>query len=469
MPSVRHRAVLAKAVLAGTVSMLLSLALSGAPAGALGDPGEARVLRTTVEGPITPVIDDHLADAVARAEDGGYVALVVEIDTPGGLDSSMRDIVQGFLAAEVPIVAYVSPPGARAGSAGALIALSANVVAMAPGTAIGASTPVSLDGAEVGDKVVNDAAAFAEAIAERRGRNVEVAVDMVREGRSLPVGEAVEVGAVDLEAGSLTELLGEIDGVEVDVGIDERSVTLRTAGARVDDEDMGLFRRIQQTLADPNLAFLFLSIGTLAIIYELASPGVGAGGVVGAISLLLALFSLSVLPVNAAGLLLLLVAVVMFVAELFAPGVGIAAAGGTVALVLAGVFLFPATPGLELSMAVVLPIAVVIGAAVVVAGRLVVRSRRAPVSASGHGVLIGQVAIVRRRDGAPAQAFVEGAWWTVRTTAPSPPRGGSTVRVVGLEGLDLIVEPDEPDEPVPPGLPADATDPTDQHQQRMDQ
>jgi membrane-bound serine protease (ClpP class) len=454
------------ALLAGAAAMLSGPAISGAPAGAQDGRGEPRVLRTTVEGPITPVVDDHLADAVERAEDGRYAALVVEIDTPGGLDSSMRDIVQGFLAADVPIVAYVSPQGARAGSAGALIALSANVAAMAPGTAIGASTPVSLDGAEVSDKVVNDAAAFAEAIAERRGRNVEAAVDMVREGRSLPVGEAVEVEAVDLEAGSLTELLDEIDGRAVEVGTDERPVTLRTAGARVDDEDMGLFRRIQQTLADPNLAFIFLSIGTLAIIYELASPGVGAGGVVGATMLLLALFSLSVLPVNAAGLLLLLVAAAMFVAELFAPGIGIAAAGGTVALALAGVFLFPDTPGLELSMAVVLPIAAVIGVAVVVAGRLVVRSRRAPVTASGRGVLVGQVATVRRHGGAPAQAFVEGAWWAVRSAGPSPLRDGSTVRVVGLEGLDLIVEPDEP--PAPLDRPADLTDPTHRPSERTD-
>jgi membrane-bound serine protease (ClpP class) len=330
---------------------------------------------------------------------------------------------------------------------------------MAPGTAIGASTPVSLDGAEVSDKVVNDAAAFAEAIAEERGRNVDVAVDMVRDGRSLSVGEAVELGAVDLEAASLSELLDEIDGLEVEVGADERPATLRTAGARVDDEDLGLFRSIQQTLADPNLAFIFLSIGTLAIIYELASPGVGAGGVVGATMLLLALFSLSVLPVNVAGLLLLLVAAAMFVAELFAPGVGIAAAGGTVALVLAGVFLFPDTPGLELSMAVVLPLAAVVGLAVAVAGRLVVRSRRAPVTASGQGVLVGQVGTVRRRGDAPPQAFVEGAWWTVRPVGPTPPPDGAQVRVVGLEGLDLLVEPEEPEPEEPDVEPAEPDDP----------
>jgi membrane-bound serine protease (ClpP class) len=449
MPNIHHSVRpqrLAAIVFATVGAVLLSPALADAPAGAQDGATEPRVLRATVEGPITPVIDDHLAGAVTRADDEGFDALVVEIDTPGGLDSSMREIIQGFLAADVPVVAYVSPQGARAGSAGALIALSANVAAMAPGTAIGASTPVSLDGAEVSDKVVNDAAAFAEAIAERRDRNVEVAVDMVRDGRSLPVDEAVELGVVDLEASSLTELLDEIDGLEVEVGAERRPVTLRTAGAAVDDHDMGLFRRIQQALADPNLAFLFLSIGTLAIIYELASPGVGAGGVVGATLLLLALFSLSVLHVNTAGLLLLLLAAVMFVVELFAPGIGVAAAGGTGALLLAGVFLFPDTPGLSLSMAVVVPVAAVVGGAVVVAGRLVVRARRSPVNASGPGVLIGRAVTVSRRGDNPAQAFVAGAWWTVRAGDHTSPGDGDTVRVVGLDGLDLIVEPaDAPD------------------------
>src|SRR5690606_27147772 len=252
----------------------------------------------------------------------------------------------------VPVVVYVSPQGARAGSAGALITLAAHVAGMAPGTAIGASTPVDLEGGEVSDKVVNDAAAYAEAVAELRGRNTEVAVDMVREGRSLPVAEALELGVVDVEAATLADLLDEIDGTVVEVGTDERRVTLATAGVTVDDYEMGLFRRIQQTLADPNLAFLFLSIGTLGLIYELATPGLGAGGVVGVTCILLALFSLSVLPVSAVGLLLLLVSAAMFVAELFAPGIGVAAAGGTLTLLLSGVFLFRDAPGLQVSMAV---------------------------------------------------------------------------------------------------------------------
>jgi membrane-bound serine protease (ClpP class) len=422
----------------------LGLAVAGlvmlaSASGAQEPTARPAVLHTTVAGPITPVIDDHLADAIARAEGGGHAALVVELDTPGGLDTSMRAIIQDFLDADVPVVVYVSPQGARAGSAGALITLSAHVAAMAPGTAIGASTPVDLEGGEVSDKVVNDAAAYAEAVAELRGRNAEVAVDMVREGRSLPASEALALDVVDVEAASLPELLDLIDGMAVDVGPDERRVTLATAGAVVDDYEMGLFRRIQQTLADPNLAFLFLSIGTLGLVYELATPGVGVGGVVGLTCILLALFSLSVLPVSAVGILLLLLSAALFVAELFAPGVGIAAAGGTVMLLLSGVFLFRDAPGLQVSMAVVVPVAAVVGCAVVIAGRLVWRARRARSTLTGPGLFVGRVATVSRR-GAATQAFVEGAWWNVRSSGDAVD-DGTRVRIVDVDGLDLVVEP----------------------------
>lgn len=400
---------------------------------------EARVLRARVDGPITPVMDAYLEDAISRARDEDYGALVVEIDTPGGLDSSMRSIIQRFLVADVPVVAYVSPQGARAGSAGALIVLSAHVAAMAPGTAIGASTPVDLGGGEVSDKVVNDAAAFAEAIAEERGRNTEVAVDMVREGRSLPVADAVRDGVVDLEAPTLPELLREIDGRVVDLASDGGPVTLRTADARVDDEEMGLLRRIQQTLADPNLAFLFLSIGTLALIFELATPGIGAGAAIGGTLVLLGLFSLSVLPVGVTGVLFLLLAAGLFVAELFAPGIGVAAVGGAVALVLAGIFLVRDTPGLSVSLAVVVPVAVVVAGAVILAGQLVVRSHRRTTRYSGPGMLLDRTVTVR---GTPpdAQAFVEGAWWSVRSSG-APLGDGTTARVVDIDGLTLVVEP----------------------------
>lgn len=397
------------------------------------------MLVTRIDDAITPVIADHLDEGVGRAEGGVYQAYVVELDTPGGLDTSMRDIVQRFLSAEVPVVVYVTPSGARAASAGAIITLSANVAAMAPGTVIGAATPVGIEGDDVERKIVNDAAALAESIAEQRGRDVEFAIDAVRKGRSVSASEAVAVGAVDLRADSLGRLLDAIDGTVVQVGSGER-MTLRTAGAEIDRYDLGLFRRILQFLADPNLAFLLLSIGTLGLIYELATPGVGFGGAVGVVALVLALFALSVLPVNAAGLLLLLLAAALFVAEVVAPGFAGFAVGGAVTLVLSGVFLFRDASGAEVGLEVLLPVAIVVGAAVVFAGRLALRSRAAPSTATGSGVLVGRIVELERPRDASAQVFLEGAWWNARSSSGALPSSGR-VRVTGLEGLTLIVEP----------------------------
>lgn len=410
-----------------------------------------RVLQATVDGAITPVIANYLDDAVGRAERDRYQALVVRLDTPGGLDTSMRSVVQRFLAAEVPVVVYVSPDGARAASAGAIITFAAHVAAMAPGTAIGASTPVDLEGGDVARKVVNDAAAFAESIAQVRGRNVAFAVDTVRSGRSASATEALSLGAVDLVATSLTDLLERVDGTRVTVGPEQRGVVLETAGASIDRDDLGLPRRIQQALADPNLAFLFLSIGTLGLIYELASPGIGGGGAVGVTLILLALFGLSVLPVNVVGLLLLGVAAALFLAELFAPGIGVAAAGGTVALVLSGIFLFRDTPGIEVSASVIGPVAAVVGAAVVIAGRVAMRSRGAPSTTTGRDLFIGQILTVARTDNRGGQAMAQGAWWNLRHPA-GPLEQGMRVRVVDVEGLDLVVSTDlTPPKPQPEG------------------
>jgi len=434
----------------GLLALGLALGIAS-PVAAQG--GQPQVLVAGIEGAITPVIANHVDAAVDRAERQGAVALVLTMDTPGGLDTSMRKIVQRVLAARVPVVVYVSPQGARAASAGAIIALSAHVAAMAPGTAIGASTPVDLEGGDVERKIVNDAAAFAESLARLRDRDVGFAVDTVREGRSASAVEAVEIGAVDLLAPTLAELLDAIDGREVEVAGGGR-VVLRTAGAAVEEFDMTLLRRIQQILADPNLAFLFMSIGTLGIIYEIASPGIGAGGVVGAILILLGLFSLSVLPVNAVGLLLLLLAAALFLAELFAPGVGLAAAGGTVALVLSGVFLFRDTPGLEVSLAVVGPVALVVGGAVILAGRLVVRSRGTLSTTTGAGLFQGRVVTIGHTYGDSAQAFIEGAWWRLRSTGRALVEGDE-VLVVDVDGLDLVVEPspDRPTGQLPTGEP----------------
>jgi membrane-bound serine protease (ClpP class) len=403
------------------------------------DGAGSRVLVTTIDDVITPVIADHLGDGVERAARGGYQAYVVQLDTPGGLDVSMRHIIQDFLDAGVPVVVYVSPPGARAASAGALITFSAHVAAMAPGTAIGAATPVDLEGGDLGDKAVNDAAALAESVARLRGRNVEFAVDTVRQARSAPVDEALELGAIDVVAASLPELLEGIDGTEVTLAGGEM-VTLATDDAAVERFDIGFFRQVLQWLADPNLAFLFLSVGTLGLIYELASPGVGAGGVVGASLIILAMFSLSVLPVDAVGLLFLLLAAALLVAELFVPGVGVFATLGAVALVLSGLFLFRGTAGLEVSLLVTLPTALLVGGGTVVAGRLALRARRAPSTTTGKGALVGRVVTVQRSEGSTGQAHVDGTWWNLRSTGP-PLEPGDQLRVRSVDGLDLVVEP----------------------------
>jgi membrane-bound serine protease (ClpP class) len=394
------------------------------------------VLLTKVDGPITPVVADQLAEAVARSEEGGYQLLVVEIDTPGGLDVSMREIVQSFFAARVPVVAYVSPQGARAASAGTMITMAAHVAAMAPGTTIGAATPVDLGGGEITDKIINDAASFAVSIAERRGRDARFAEDAVREGRSVTGEEALEIGVIDLVAEDRGDLLGKLDGRAV--ALDGQSVILRTGGAVVELYELSLRQRALAFLADPNLAFLFISIGTLAVIYELANPGIGLGGAVGAILLILGFFALSVLPVNVAGLALLLLAAGLFVAELFVPGVGVLAAGGTLALILAGLFLFE---GVGVSPAMLWPTAIVVGAGSVVAGRLALRARRRPVEV-GTETLVGRRVELAKAAGRTGRVMLDGAWWSVRSREPNLSEG-QAVRVVAVEGLELVVEVEE--------------------------
>jgi membrane-bound serine protease (ClpP class) len=382
---------------------------------------------------------DHIREGLARAQEEAHQAFLIELDTPGGLDASMRDIIQAFLGANVPVVVHVAPSGARAASAGALITMAAHIAAMAPGTTIGAATPIDLEGGrDVERKIIEDAAAYAESLARLRGRNIEFAVEAVREGRAITADQAERIGVVDVLASNRVELLEEIDGQTVTLASGEE-VTLETRGVGVVPYELGTFRSILQWLADPNLAFLFMSLGTLAIIYELANPGLGGGAVVGVILILLALFGLAVLPVNALGALLLLLAAILFVVEIFTPGVGVGAAGGTAALVLGGLFLFRGRVGVDPE--VLIPVAVVVGGATVLAGRLAWRTRRLAAT-TGAGGLLGAVVEVGPVTRTTGQVMVQGAWWNVRTRGEQL-REGATVRVVEVEGLDLVVEEQE--------------------------
>uniref|UniRef100_UPI0028BEF2BB NfeD family protein n=1 Tax=Streptomyces sp. YIM 98790 TaxID=2689077 RepID=UPI0028BEF2BB len=464
----------ALAALAG-LAALAALLLGAAPAaggsgtGAPQQDGRPGVLLAEVDGTITPVMADYLESAVRTAEEDGHQALLVELDTPGGLDASMREIIQGFLDAGVPVVVHVTPSGARAASAGALITFSAHVAAMAPGTTIGAATPVDLQGGEISDKVLNDAAAYARAVAEERGRNAEFAAETVREGRAVTAATALELGAIDLVAGDRAGLLAALEGREVELA-GGRTVVLHTEGAAVTEHPMGFFRSLLQSLANPNLAFLLLAVGALALLYEFAAPGIGLGGVLGVIMLITGFFALSVLPVHIAGLALMVLAAALFTAEVFTPGIGVFAAGGTIALLFGGLFLFEGA--VRVSPWVLVPTSVLIGAGALVAGRLAWRARRgAP--ASGAEAYVGRELTVDSvtgpdtgppsgpESGPEGQALLDGTWWRVRHHEGAPLRPGQSARVVAMEGLTLLVDPSAgPETRQAPDTPDDSPDPS---------
>jgi membrane-bound serine protease (ClpP class) len=396
---------------------------------------DSGVLVADVTGPITPAVAHYLGLAVESAVEADAV-LVVTLDTPGGLDVSMRDIVQMFLNAETPVVVYVQPEGARAASAGTFIVMSAHAAAMAPATSIGAATPIDAQtGETASDKIINDSAAFAVSVAERRGRSAEFAEEAVRDGRSITAEQATEENVVDLIADDVADLLGAIDGRVVEVaGIE---TTLRTAGVIPETYELSTFSRILIQLADPNLALLFLSLGTLAVVYEAANPGLGFAGVIGVILLLVGFFAFSVLPIQATGIALLVLAVALFIGEVFVPGVGVLAAGGTIALLLAGVFLFEGQ--LQVNPPVLWPTALIMGLFTTFAGRAALRARLRPAT-TGASTLLGRPVTVQGSPEAGWSTFLEGSWWTVR-----PSRGelkeGEEAEVVGMEGLDLLVDP----------------------------
>jgi membrane-bound serine protease (ClpP class) len=422
-------------------------AASGAGAAGTEQPS---VLVTEIATEITPVVADHIRDGVNRAGQDGYAAYVIELDTPGGLVTSTREIVQYILASPVPVIVHVSPEGARAASAGAIITLASHVAVMAPGTAIGAATPVALEGdldEAQARKITEDTAAYTKSLAELRGRDVEFAVAMVVDGSSIAVDDAVARGVVDGKAATLSQALELADGLRVEVaGAD---VTVASAGATVNRYDMGFFRQVQQVLANPNLAFILLTLGTLGLIYELASPGVGIAGAVGAVSLVLALFSLAILPVNVVGLLLLGVGVALFIGELFAPGFAGFAAGGAVAFVLAAVFLFDEAEGVAVDPVVAIPTAVVVAVLAIIAGRLVVRSQRSPTRKSGAGLYTGRIVTVgevAEADDTRGRGYVDGSWWRLRSTG-DPLHKGQQVEIVDVDGLTFVVAPATSDHP----------------------
>jgi membrane-bound serine protease (ClpP class) len=299
-----------------------------------------RVLAAHLDNDINPVTQDFVDQAVDRAESDGYDAMVLVLDTPGGLASSMRGIVKRFLAATVPVVVYVAPPGSSADSAGAVITMAGDVAAMAPQTNIGSSTPISLGGEDISRdlrrKIVNDAAAYVGELAREHDRNVRAARAMVTKASNYGARDAAAIGLVDLVSPTLPDLLDDIDGRKTI----PKGYVLHTADAQIDDVEMSFWQRARDLLVDPNLIALMLSIGLLGIVIELWNPGLILPGTVGVISLILGLYGLQVLPVSLAGLLLMLLAAAFFVAEAFVPTHGALTLAGAVTFVLGALMLF---------------------------------------------------------------------------------------------------------------------------------
>ena len=401
--------------------------------------GTGRVLVMPLQGPITPVTEEALRAALDRAEALEYAALVIELDTPGGLESSMRTMVQHMLASRVPVIVWVAPSGARAASAGVLITIAADVAAMSPGTNIGAATPINMQGpmdSTLARKATNDASAFARTVAAQRGRNVAWAEDAVRHAVAIEEVEAVKLHVVDFIAGTLEEVLAKADGRTWTRGHETR--TLALAGLPQDRLEPGFRQRLLGMIADPNVAYLLMLLGFYGLMFELQNPGAILPGVVGGICLILAFLALSVLPVNYAGLALIVLALVFFLAEVKVQSHGILAAGGVLALVLGSLILFHGGSGVRVSLGVIASATLVTAAFFLVVISAGLRAQRQRVSTGASG-LIGQRAQVVERLSPDGRVRLGGEYWNAVSSQPL--EVGRDVEVIGVDGLRLTVRP----------------------------
>jgi membrane-bound serine protease (ClpP class) len=417
--------------------MLLAVSLS-----VLAQPRSADVRHVdliAINGSINPAVDDFIRESIGRAKANGARALVIQLDTPGGLVDSTRTIVKEMLAAPVPILVYVAPSGARAGSAGVFITMAAHVAAMAPTTNIGAAHPVAGGGQEVkgvmGEKIENDIAAFSETIAQRRGRNAEWAIQAVRKSVSITEKEALKINVIDIIAKDIDELLKQAHGRKVD--LDGRPHTLDLKDVRLDRYEMNLKQKLINALADPNIAYLLMMAGLLGLYMEFSHPGVFFPGVAGAICLILALMAFHVLPINYAGLGLIFLGIALLVGEAFAPSFGVLGIGGVISLALGSFFLFD-TEGSDLAVdrSIIFAAVGTLGAFVLAVSYLVFRSQQARPTLGMEG-LVGEVGEVRSKLSPTGKIFVHGEYWNAE--AEGEVDVGEKVQVVGYDGMNLKV------------------------------
>lgn len=423
-------------ILTSAILMLALSVLILIPAGD-GFAKQADVCLVRISSDINPGIADFVKKAIEFASENKYSCIIIQLDTPGGLSESMREIVMAILASKIPVVVYVAPGGARAASAGVIITMAADIAAMSPGTNIGAAHPVGLGGKDVGgtmsDKVTNDMVAYAKSIAGKRNKNADWAENAVRKSVSITETEALKENVIDFVAKDLDDLLKNINGRKIqdkgvldldDYKITEFRETLRT--------------KILKTISNPNIAYILMMIGLAGLYFELAHPGAIFPGVVGGISLILAFFSFQTLPVNYAGILLIILAVIFFVLEMKIASYGMLSIAGVTSLLLGSMMLFEGeVPGVRVSLGVLLPTFIFISAFFVVVSALVFKSQISK-SISGAEGLIGETGIVKNDIMPEGKVFVHGELW--KAISKNPLQAGTKVRVIKVTGLVVEVE-----------------------------
>ncbi|HYU49122.1 MAG TPA: nodulation protein NfeD [Candidatus Limnocylindria bacterium] len=411
--------------------------------------------RTVVVLPTTGIVDGvmagYLSEGIGRAQQDGAEAVIVKLNTPGGSLSSMNDIVGTLLESPVPTIVWVAPAGGYAASAGTFITLAANIALMAPGTSIGAASPVGGQGEDIpgtlGEKVKNDAIAKIRSIAEARGRNVAWAISTVAEAKSYPASEAVAAGAVDGIASSLDEVLAFANGRQVQVG--GRLVTLDLTGATAQELAMNPFQAFIRLLSDPNIAFLLFSVGSLGLVYELINPNF-VTGILGGLAIILAFIGFGSLPLNVGGLILIVLALVLFGLETTVTSHGLLAFGGVVCFALGASALYtapgdPFGPIVSVATPLIVVMTVTAAAFMILVVYAAIRTRQMVGSPGLAGAALGPGAsgIVRRPLEPLGSIYAGGEEWTARTVDERPLDRGTPVKVVGVEGLTVLVEPDQ--------------------------
>ncbi len=414
------------------------LALAESPQGA-GTRPEIRYL--SIASAINPVTASFIAEQITLANNNRESGILIQLDTPGGLDTAMRDIIQAELNSTIPVIVYVGPQGARAASAGALITLAADFAAMAPGTNIGAAHPVAIGGGNqpdktMMDKVENDAAAYARSLAQQRGRNQEWAEQAVRESVSISAEEALELRVIDIVAENLDDLLKQLDQQNYIRG--GKILKITTADTQLITAEMNWRQQILNALGNPNIAYLLMMLGILGIFFEISQPGVILPGVIGAIAILLAFFALSTLPVNYVGVLLILLAFVLFVLEVKVISYGMLSIGGIIAMTLGSLMLIDSSePYLQISTAVIAATVAVSASFFLFAVWMVMRTQKRPVT-SGQEGMVGEIGTAVEAFDGKGRVFVHGEYWQAR--ASKPITAGEEIEVVQLlDGLELEV------------------------------